>query len=277
MGPQATFWPGMPGSGPGRWVRGPRSGVFSEERGLAGCLVPLLNDLVFGLSAEHLAVCGACRAAGLSWHCGIRAVLAEPNFLRFLPVFLSMASPVFLTLRGLIPLLLVLAPVLLPGFDLGRGWFGSTLRKLCLRLGLLGWVADGGFPWRLSGQGRPGLGPAPAVFLGEVEGVPEKTSFCRGGRDGPRIPGPNRKVRVSALRSVCPRCWSQSWTSPTWLPVKGSAFCGFSRMVGGAGMPGIPGPRQRRALFTLEQGSGPPGGTSGVCPMRPATRSLVCF
>ena len=47
--------------------------------------------------------------------------------------------------------------------------------------GLLLSFADGGFPWRLSGWGLPGLGTVPAVVLWELECVLEKTSFCRAG------------------------------------------------------------------------------------------------
>ena len=194
---------------------------LSEERGLAGCLVPLLSCPVLGLLAEHLALCGARRAAGLAWHCGIRAVYTDPDFLHLPPVFLSMASLVFLTLQGLGSLPFVLASALLPGFYLGWGWHGTAFRPLGFGSGLRLRFADGGFPWRFSGWGLPGLGTMLAVVLWELEGVLEKTFFCRGGApesfnvsNVPICPGP---VPGRWVRGLGPGCcqrnvvWPDAW------------------------------------------------------------------
>ena len=119
---------------------------------------------------------GARFAPGLARDRGVRAVAAEAQFLGLTPFFLGKEPGARLVLWGLVFQPVVIEQLLPLGFDLGRGWLGTAFRLSGFGSGLLLRFADGGFPWRLSG-----LGAVPAVVLWELEGVLEKTSFCRGG------------------------------------------------------------------------------------------------
>ena len=124
---------------------------------------------------------GARFATGPVRYRGVRAVAAEAQFLGLTPFFLGKEPGALLVLWGLVFQPVVIEQLLPLGFDLGRGWLGTAFRLSGFGSGLLLRFADGGFPWRLSGWGLPGLGAVPAVVLWELECVLKKTSFCRGG------------------------------------------------------------------------------------------------
>ena len=147
---------------------------------------------------------GARFAPGPVRYRGVRAVSAEAQFLGLTPFFLGKEPGALLVLWGLVFQPVVIDQLLPLGFDLGRGWLGTAFRLSGFGSGLLLRFADGGFPWWLSGWGLPGLGTVPAVVLWELEGVLEKTSFCRGGAREcggtlplplPRLPSPGLSPR----------------------------------------------------------------------------------
>ena len=124
---------------------------------------------------------GAGFAPGLVRYRGVGAIPAEAQFFGLTPFFLSKEPSSLLVLWGLVFQPVIIQKFLPLGFDLRRGRLGKAFRLSGFGSGsLLLRFADGGFPWRLSGWGLPGLGTVPAVVLWELEGVLEKTSFCRG-------------------------------------------------------------------------------------------------
>ena len=110
--------------------------LSSEDLGLAGGLFPLLPGFLPGLPVVLPVLFGTYLASGLVRDGGSPACDTEPEGLGLLAFSLGVAVFVFLALRPLGPLQLVLVPVLLSGFDLGRCglhpglWLDPGLRLL---------------------------------------------------------------------------------------------------------------------------------------------------
>ena len=104
--------------------------LSSEDLGLSVCLLPLLPGPLPGLLVVLPVLLGTYLAPGLVRDGGSPACDIEPEGLGLLPFGLGKAAVQLLALRRPLPVPLVLVPVLLSGFDVGRcglhPGFGST-------------------------------------------------------------------------------------------------------------------------------------------------------
>ena len=126
----------LPRYGPGRGFAARTGRLSSEDPGLSGILLPLLIGSLPGLPAVLPVLLGTSLTPGLVRDGGSPACDTEPEGLGLLAFSLGVAAFVFLALGPLGPLQLVLVPVLLSGFDLGRCalhpglWLDPGLRLL---------------------------------------------------------------------------------------------------------------------------------------------------
>ena len=144
---------------------------------------------------------------------GVRAVLADAQFLGLVPPCLGDAALSFLPLRGLVPLPLVLPALLLSGLYLFWGWFRTFGRR-----GLLWVTTGGGFPVLLSRFLLLSFGSAPCVaWFRQREAELESSAYCPAvrawlGKLGRPIPmkgmTPVRTCRPGAVESPAPHGWS---------------------------------------------------------------------